>query len=235
MAKLTDLGLKNEKLDTGADSFADLPEQIGGAFPDPPQPGAFRFRMPSAEALANCFADKPIDTERGQRIAAQLRGDAALTIIQSPAGKYNGETFETRISNAERKRGKGEGMASDMDYLLAACGAEKKPKTNAEYGQALISLAGREFGGDVEWQWFCNEKKPIRVEQDGEFKTLDGSDGGDVQNGCGARYYQKDVPKDADPVTGERHFPIRIECGGKDGNGCGASLRAYAQIARFRK
>jgi hypothetical protein len=45
---INDLGLGNDALE-GAD-FDQIPENIGQSFPDPPQPGKYRFRLPASLA-----------------------------------------------------------------------------------------------------------------------------------------------------------------------------------------
>lgn len=230
MPKLSDLKDFQGQQQAGAGAtFADLPDQIGGSFPDPPQPGPYRFQLPQPAAIAECW--ETMDTERGQRIVAVLRDNAALLIVQSPAGRYNGEPVSTRISNAERRRGKDETkLASDMDYVLAVTKfAGKKPSTNLEYAQALLAQAGKQFGADWEFQWFCNANKPIRVEDPGNgIQVLDGQEGRPLQQGCGERYYQKQVNKEPNE-QGNMEYPVRIVCN------CGAQLRAFGQIARFRE
>src|SRR6266853_4898475 len=105
---LNDLGLTNEALE-GAD-FDQIPENIGQAFPDPPQPGKYRFRLPAT--MAALWAT--VDSEKhGQRINAIFDGDATLTIVQSPNTEHDGEAFDTRISNIPRERTKEKILVSD--------------------------------------------------------------------------------------------------------------------------
>lgn len=223
MAKLSELGLGNEQVGEAAD-FDALPEQLGG-FPDPPQPGPFRFRLPTN--LGNVWdkAEKKMaDGTVKPRIKAKFDQDNPLVIVQSLAGKYDNEPFQTTISNVERRRRKDEGVpeASDMDFLFRDAFEEKtKPKTNQEYANTLIKHAGQEFGADISWSWSCNDQRNIRIrtEQD----TVEEVEG---QPGCGKRYYTKDVPKNEDGT-----YPLHITCAGE---GCGADLRAFASLERFR-
>jgi hypothetical protein len=230
MAKLNELQLKNEIINEGPDDLAGLPEQIGGQFPDPPQPGPFRVRFSQPGPISESW--DVFDTERGQRIVAKLQDSAALTIIQSPAGRYNGETLDTRISNAERKRGKGPELASDMDYVLQVTKFPgKKPKfgDNRGYAEAFLHAAGKEIGIDWEYSWYCNPKKPVRIDDPNNgIQVMDGEEGRQKLLGCGTRYYMKDVPKEPNE-KGEMIYPIRIQCQ------CGALVRAFGQIARFRE
>lgn len=231
MAKLSDLKIENENLG-GAGTFEDLPEQLGG-FKDPPQPGPYRVRFPSAGVLGEAWGKLEKTEKRGERIVAILQNDAAFTIVQSPGGTLNGDVLETRISNAERKRGKGEQLASDMDYALLVT-EYKGPKPafgdNAGYAQAFLSVAGKEIGIDWELSWFCNPNKPARMDDGNNGVVVcDGKDGRPDQKGCGERYYLKDVQKSPDE-KGNMVYPTEMECGA-----CKAVLRAYGQIARFRK
>lgn len=214
MPSLKDLNLSNEKVGGDLD-VADLPK-MGGMRPLV-TPGTYRFQLP--KSLATCW-DK-VMASVGERITAIFDADSPLVITQSPGGAHNGEPFQTRISNVERPRGKNKILASDMDYVLKALGFKGRPKTNIEYINALSSFAGKEFNAQVEYQWYCNPKKHIWVAS-GE----DGSTAEVEQDGCGARYYQKDVQK----VDGK--YPERITCGGNDGS-CGASLRAMEQLSNI--
>ena len=241
MANLNELQLGAEAIGDKDTDFDTIPDQMS-AFADPIQPGPYRFRLPTQ--MGNIW--EPLEKtgkNPGKRIQAKFDRDNPLTIVQSVGDKHTGEPFETRISNSERKRGKDENApeASDMDYLLRdSFGMEKKPRdekgqvSNKAYAMAMIGFAGKEFSADVEWSWRCNPDKPIRVEAEG---------GGYVevpeQNGCGARYYQKDVAKvhaNPDDPTSPLVYPVRITCGGGTPEApCGASVRAYGNLVRFRK
>lgn len=216
-ASLNDLKLGTEKLE-GAD-FDDIPENLGRSFPDPPQPGKYRFRFPVSMAALWAVITT---ANYGQRIQALFNGDTALTIVQSPGSTKNGEEFETRISNVPRERGKDKVLVSDMDLLLRGLGITKKPKTNKDYATEMQKFAGKDFGATVEFSWRCNPDKPIYID--------DGSGTGattkhpDEKPGCGARYYQRDVPK----VNGE--YPVRITCSNPE---CNANIKAYANLTDF--
>lgn len=229
MAKLNDLGLGNEQIGTA--DFDSMPEQMMGGFPDPPQPGPFRFRLPVS--LGNVWdkaEKKKADGTTEPRIMAKFDRDNPLLIVQSLGNRYNGEPFETRISNVERKRGKDEGAVevSDFDYLLRdSFGEQKRPKTNKEYAEALIKHAGQEFDADIEWNYSCNPGKNIRVANaEGTLEEVEG------QVGCGLRYYtngKNAVQKVQPEGGGAPEFPLHITCGG-----CNADLRAFANLTRFR-
>jgi hypothetical protein len=241
-------GIKDLKLgkDVAISSDADwkgLPEQIGSR-KAPLQPGPYRFKFPVKAAIAESY--DAFDTEIGgktvTRVVSILRDDAALTVIQAPAKYIDrvGESYGQRISNAERKRGKGDDapMASDMDYVLATLDPEgKRPQTNRQYLESWERVVPeQELGADVEWNWRCDAKKPVRVQDpDAEPGTktiaLDGEEGREKRMGCGNKYYQKNVPKvdkdnNEDPA-GE--YPRTIDCE------CGAILFANDNLVNFRK
>lgn len=210
MPSLKELNLTNDQVGDTLD-FDNLPKT--GAYPPPLPPGAYRFKLPAKmTSIWQAF-----DAKVGQRITAIFDQDAPLVVTQATNG-HVGDPFTTRISNAERPRGKDKINVSDMDYLLKALGHKGKPKTNGEYAQALMSYAGKEFSAQVEWQWSCNPKKNIYVD-DGQGGSVEVPD----KPGCGARYYQgRDVQKAADGS-----YPERITCGNPE---CNASVRAFPQL-----
>lgn len=234
--------LTKEQIDT---DYENIPPEMG-AFREPPQPGAFRFKAP--QGIENCFdiievtqrdaegkaiigADKKPQTY--QRVSINFEGGNELTIIQSPSQKYNDEPFRTRISNIERKRFVAKGQfvkVSDLTYLFRALTPESKPKTNQEFIElALKVLPGAEFGADVEWSGSCNP------ERDAFFAFEDPNSGetiyeaykeeGQTENkkGCGKRIFSNKWPK-ADGGG----YAERAQCE------CGAWLRPFASLARFK-
>lgn len=220
-ASLNDLKLGNDNLE-GA-SFDDIPENIGQSFPDPPQPGTYRFRLPAS--LAAVWA--VVETEKhGTRINAILDGDNPLVIVQSPGGAHDGEEFQYRLSNVPRERTKEKILVSDMDLLLRALGETARPKTNKAYAVALQKYAGKEFTATVEFSWRCDARRAAYFD-DGQGGTQKADDGaGGERQGCGSRYYQRDVPK----VEGA--YPVRITCSNPE---CGASVRAFPNLTGFKK
>lgn len=236
MPKLSDLGLTNEQIGQALD-YPTMPDQFG-AFPDPPYPGTYRFRFPArVDDIWETF-DHTQGTPPGKRIRARFDENRPLVIIQSPDGTKDGEPFQTGISNAERKRGRKEDptvpMISDMDYFFRdVFGLAQQPqRTNVAFAQAFMAAAPNvEFTADIEWNWFCNPKKDIYVDNgQGGYQAVE------QQKGCGASYYQKDI-KDAgmmqpstpaDPNSA-KVYPLRITCA------CGANIRAFPNLTRFRK
>lgn len=236
MPKLNELQLGNEKI--GDVDFADMPAQRGG-FTPLVQPGTYRFKFPVFDAGAPIF--DTIDTrDKGKRLNLIFSEAFALTIIQSPGGTANGQSFDARISNVERNRartGEPEVLVSDLDYLLRdALGVKTRPKTNAEYAKAMIANAsGKEFTADVEFTWNCAENRDIFTDNgDGNLQKVEGT------KGCGARYYQggrtgvQKVPADANDPNSPLIYPERITCAGKDGVPCGAVIRAFTQLRNFK-
>ena len=98
MPKLAELGLGNEKV--GDVDFADMPEQRGG-FTPPPQPGTYRYKLPTFDQGSPIW-DK-IDTADGPRLNVVFEGPMALTIVQSPGGTHNGESFDWRVDSNQTR------------------------------------------------------------------------------------------------------------------------------------
>lgn len=228
MPSLSDLKLSPKALKDDVPDFDALPAERG-SFTPPPQPGSYRFKLPK---VINNF-DTIQTKDHGERITVIFDAESPLIIEQSPAGKYNGDTFETRLNNAPRARGKEKILVSDLDYLLRAKGVTKKPASNLAYAQEVQKLAEKSFGADIEWSWGCNDRRAARfLAEDGSSvkvedpaSTLDGEDAG-FKAGCGARYYQGDVSK----VEGE--FPLTITCATPE---CGAQVRAFANLRNFKE
>ena len=214
---INDLGLGNESLE-GAD-FDSIPENIGQSYPDPPQPGKYRFKAPLS--IAGQFA--VVETEKhGTRINLLFDQDAPLVIVQSPAKAYDGEEFQYRLSNVPRERTKEKILVSDMDLLLRALGVSKRPANNKAYAAACVTaLAGKEFGATVEFSYRCSDQREAYFDdgQGGQQKV-------EGRMGCGVRYYQRDVAK----VDGVQ--PVRITCPNPE---CGASVRAFPNLSGFSK
>ena len=209
--------LKDDVLPTSGQGLDDLP--TFGSFTPPPPPGAYRFELPrDLSAIWDLF-DTPEKTPP-QRVKATFDRDHPLVIVQSPQGKSNGEPFETRLTNNERQRGKDKAVtASDMDYLLRALGVKTKPRSNREYMQTVQQHGGKQFGADLRYSWRCSKDRDIRArDPQGQVQVIEG------KKGCGASFYQEDVPKGA---NGE--VPYEITCGD-----CGALLRAFANLDNLR-
>lgn len=214
---LEQLGLGKEQLE-GAE-FADIPENIGQSYPDPPQPGVYRFKLPPAGVMKTIWAK--LDTqEYGERISAIFEDESALVIVQSPNKAHDGETFRWRCSNVPRPRTKEKILVSDMDLVLRAFGVTTRPKTNAAYAQALLKCAGQEFTATEEFSWRCSPDREIYVDDGtGGQSKVEG------KMGCGTRYYQRDVQKE------EGVYPVRITCSNPE---CGASIRAFPGLTGFK-
>lgn len=216
---LQDLGLKDEALPTAGQALADLPEF--GTFREPPQPGSYRFKLPTDLSAIWDVYDTPAK-QPPQRIRALFDKDHPLVIIQSPGSKANGEPFETRISNEERSRGKDKSIvASDMDYLLRALKVTNKPPNNRAYIEAMRQQANKEFGADIRFSWKCSPTRNIRVKDaQGAVQEVEN------RKGCDSAYYQEDLPNGGKDATGM--VPTQIQCQ------CGALLRAFANLDNIR-
>ena len=215
---LSDLQLKEEALPTAGQDLGDLPEF--GTFREPPQPGSYRFQLPDDLSAIWDVYDTPTKTPP-QRIRAVFDKDHPLVIVQSANGRYNGEPFETRLSNEERGRGKSGVIASDMDYLLRALGVKQKPGSNRAYIDAVKTQQGKTFGADIRFSWKCSESRNIRVKDaQGALQEVEG------KKGCGAAYYQEDLPNHGKGPDGQ--VPTQIQCT------CGAVLRSFANLDNIR-
>jgi hypothetical protein len=218
---LNDLQLKDEPLPTAGQPLDDLPS-FGSVAP-PPQPGAYRFRLPGDlttvwDVLTFAAANGQPAKERVQMILDQ---NHPLLIVQSPGGKENNNPFQTRLNNNERPRGRqgSLGLHSDLDYVIAAFDPKRsKPKSNREYIEVIRTYGGKEFGADIRWSWGCSKERNIRVmDKDKNIVEVEN------KKGCGERYYQEDVEKQP---NGE--FPLQIQCT------CGAMLRAFGNLDNIR-
>ena len=226
MPSLQDLKLSNKALGDDV-SFDEIPAERGSFVP-PPDPGSYRFALP--KAITNF--DTIVTEKYGERLNVIFDASAPLVIVQSPGKAFDGASFETRLSNVPRPRGKEKVLVSDADYLLKAKGVTQKPASNLAYAKAIQGLAEKDFGADVEWSWSCNPKRAARfLMDDGSQQriedvesTLDGDDTG-FKAGCGARYYQNDVQK----VEGK--FPLSLTCTNPE---CGAQVRAFANLRNFK-
>ena len=233
MPRLSDLNIRAEKM--GGVAFEDLPEQMGG-FRPPPQPGPYIFQLPADLTTLWDVFDCEIDGKPAQRLNLIFDDGHPLVITQSPTGEETGQPFLTRLNNRERRRGKADDtsapMVSDMDYFLAKGFGVMLPaeRGTQEYHDAVVALATMQFGADIEWSWYCNDQRDIYTEgEDGTNVKVDG------RKGCGSRYYEQQVPREEDG-----RYPFNIPCSGHHGEGdgaepCGASVRAFANLTRFRQ
>jgi hypothetical protein len=215
---LGELALKDEALP--AQTYDDLPE-FGGYTP-PPQPGPYRFKLPAIDKLGKAY--EAFDTDKGQRIKVLFDKDAPLTITQAKDASKVGDTYQTRISNLERKRGDIE--TSDFDYLLKALGEKQKPKNLRGYIETLNKHAGQEFGADIAFSWHCDDKRNIYArDAEGKLSEVEGT------KGCGRRYYQADkTKKDEQKIARleDGTYPTNVVCS------CGAEVRCFANLDNIR-
>lgn len=246
---LNELGGKlNDDVD-----FNNLPSQ-GGASAPPPPPGPYRFQLPKNLSL-NDF-DTVKSEQHGQRIKVKFSDNAPLLIVQAHAQAekdYLKTPFRTTLTNVPRARGREKIMVSDLDYLLKALKivpGQGVARTNKWYVEQLIAAAakGLDFGADVEWSWGCGDQRdayfltatPEQQAAPGfNLQTaettlweVDPNAADELKNrkGCGAKYYQGEIAK----VNGE--WPLKIICGGqKDGGPCGAVVRAFGNLTRFKE
>jgi len=230
MHSINDLKLTEDKIEIPAE----IPEQFG-SFAPPPQPGYYRFKMPSSLTkiwdlvdVTNEEVKKRVKSSKA--LVAIFSNDYPLTVTHARDESYIGQTFLTRVQVAPRHRGNNI-YISDMYYLLekgfdhdmSDC-KSWKPRAWAD---ALITHANEEFGARVEWSAFCNPNK-VRYILDDQGNAIEDPSG---VKGCGANVYEPDIPRNEDKT-----FMLRFECGscGED-DGTHAYLRAYANLAEFKK
>ena len=219
MATLQELGLKPETLPQV--DMSDLPDF--GGFSAPPQPGSYRFRLPAS--IVGLF-DKvvaKVDGKEVERVKLVFGNEHPLLIVQAADAQYINEPFLTNISGVERPRGKKDPVVvSELHYLLRALGETRSPASLNDLGAWLIERGngGKEFNADITYSWVCSDRRDIYTKDAlGANVKVEGT------KGCGAKYYQgRDVQKGADG-----QYPYEITCGG-----CGASLRAFANLDRIR-
>jgi hypothetical protein len=183
LEKISDLGEAPEV------SFESMPDE-GMGLVDPPYPGSYKIRLPAELNWEPLKAKlrKGDSVVEVPRIRAVFDSGHPLTIVE--ATPENQESVGKiinyySISNAEFGYGKDKVLTSEMAWLLKNGFNVDLPDsaTNLQYGQALETKAGQNFGCDLEWSAFCNSEKPryIRDQQSGETKL-------DTTAGCGTRY-----------------------------------------------
>lgn len=223
---LQELDLKEEVLPPLA--FDDMPEF--GAFAPPPQPGVgYKFQLPDMGAsIYETFED-----EEGTHLRVVFDRDHALLIQAAPGGKGIGETYQTQLSTKARARGKDKSVkVSDVDYLLkAVSGLTNRPTSLKAYGEALQALSRKVFTADLGYSWICNQARDI-------YKTIEGAS---VKQegvlGCGRKYYQDTRTNKPEQKIGrgaDGLYPYEILCSGVQGNPCGATVRAFANLDNLR-
>lgn len=229
--KLNELPLTSDG--TADEIPADLPEI--GTYTPALYPGDYEMRLPAS--LPECWEVFDLEMEDGsteQHISLRFDNDHPLVVIGGP---HDGETLSYQtFTDVARPRGKDKVMVSDLAYLLRDGLGDKTPikgKTRSEVQKALIALvnkgAGKIVSTTVQWTSSCRDDKPAR------FKMEDGSIQPDETTfGCGARYYQdyrgSKEGSFALPKGEDGKFLENFEC-----TQCGAQLRCFAQIGKFRR
>jgi len=241
MSKLSSLGLSNEAVGQEMD-YGDLPT-FGGMRPLHPT-GPYRFKLPPPAALDEAFEKVThwnADLPTRERIEVRFEGAAALTIVQGPVADLAGKTFETRVNNMERGRGKKDSgiVASNFDYLLRGLGVKTRPKTNLGQAQALVKCGTFEFGADNVYSYRCSKTRdayfayrdaagaeswaPAYAEGVSDENVAQVAETERFVKGCGKSFYpDRDVKKEG----GE--YPEHITCT------CGARIRAFEELDNFR-
>lgn len=214
MPSIHDLGLNDEP--RGLD-FNAMPTGMGSR-PVTPQPGIYKFRLPSEDALFNAF--DVIDDGTDKILQVKFRDEAMLFNVSL------NNWYSTNVNNRIRsfKRGEDNITFSDLSLLIAATKVPVPDNpTDTDLANALVSAAGKEFMAEHTLSTACSSKRDVY--RDG--KTIPGL------KGCGLSYSsdpytKKDgtevlpIPKDAGALA------LRFTCS------CGAELRAWANLRGFR-
>jgi len=223
MADLNALGLNDEGI-SDAD-FDKMPATLGGGNKLPPQPGIYRFRLPTAKVLSKCF-ELLVTADQGQKLTAVFADETSLF------NESLGDWYNARVNNRTRTvKSKGESViVSDLGMLLKALGSKPEANaagviTNTAYGNALVAAADKHFLAEHTLTATCNPKRDIY--KDG--KTISG------EKGCGQRYALEgyagrdgkpdvlSIPKNDDGTTA-----VRFGCK------CGAELRCFGELRGYR-
>jgi hypothetical protein len=211
------------------------PEELGQQFgrtktrvsriPQPLQ--AYRFLLP--DSLDDIFAT--MDTQRGQRIKAQFRGEHALLVLPST------DPLDYTITSAEREYGKrGESkLGSEMAFLLAALGETTIPafSNSRKLMAKLIKHAGETFRADVDWEVTCDKRREIRRYDEHQKKTVKVTG----TYGCGRRYGTRNYIS-AGLTDGKSHLiPTKSDGTWADNFQCvcDASLWPFVRLVNYRK
>lgn len=216
---LADLQLNAEELPPMP--LDDLPEF--GGMPTPPQPGAYRFKLPDMKEVFETY-DAVIDGKTVQRLKVVF--DRTHPLLITAGARSVGETFQTQINGTERDRGKDKSVkASDLDYLMKALGLKTRPANMAAMGEFLVAQSGKEFGADVTFNWNCNPNRKIRV-LDANGKNVEGE-----TNGCGRKFYQADhtsKPEQKIERDAAGLYPVELKCS------CGNIIRTFGNLDNLR-
>jgi hypothetical protein len=217
--RLSDLKVENESLET---DFENIPEEGKAFAPNLPAQESYTFSLPDV------FEAELITTKRGQRIRIVFNEESPLTVVSSRGDFANGQTWQGSINNAEQNRaryGEPEVLVPDLLYLIRVFDPAAKPKTNKDYIEAIKKLAGKTFVAENTWTSWCNKNKTIYI--DGENGQAQEDPEG--RQGCGANYKSYSRGEKCIPRNAEGDYQERFPCK------CGASLRAFQNLRRFRK
>lgn len=224
MADLNNLGL-SEKAQADVD-FDNMPTGIGGSIIEPPQPGIYKFRLPTAPVISGCF-DKLVHPDQGERLVAVFRDDSALHNLTLD-NHYN-----VRMTNVVRylqRRGQDKPLAvSDLAQLLKAVGSIPTGHTNRAYAEALVAAAEREFVAESTLTANCSPSRdtyrPNPVTGRSEPSSI---------KGCGQRFRVDGYTPRTGPVVysipRDDHGKVllRFSCP------CGAEVRAWGSLQGIR-
>jgi hypothetical protein len=214
MPNLSDIKIAENKYDV-ADADQ-LPEQRGGYQPLL-QPGDYEFQLPSGVAglweptndgknLKLSFYEEPLIVSR-----ASNPQDVGLG--------YRGQLNTVPLNRA--KKGEPPVLVDDLTNLLRF-GFKDAQKVTSKTGlaTAVNSHAGQFFKAKVEWSAKCDASKTRFLQAEDNTSVEDPSGA----KGCGTKLYESKIPRNPDGS-----YPERFAC-----PQCGAYLRAFGNITRFR-
>lgn len=225
MPDLNDLDL-SDKVTVDVD-FDNMPTGIGASIIDPPQPGIYKFRLPSAAAIASCLV-KLQDKEQGERLAAMFRDASALFNVTLD------NLYNVRLTNVVRfitRRGMDKPLAvSDLAQLLKAVDSIPAAHTNRAYGEALVAAAEREFVAENTLTANCSKDRDTYQMNPRTNRSEQTS-----IKGCGQKFrVQGFVPRNGGPeiysIPRDEHgrVALRFTCP------CGAEIRAWGSLQGIR-
>jgi hypothetical protein len=202
--------------------FDKMPTTIGSII-RPPQPGVYRFKLPTARAIFTAIKTMAT-TDWGQRIQVTFKDEAALTNLS-----LKNEPYNANLNNTPRYIGKADNKqaVSDLLMLLKALGVTPEANNNAAHIKALLSAEGRSFKAEHTLSTTCNKNRDIYKDN----KVQAGI------KGCGQAYRVEgytqrdgtevwDIPKDENGLVA-----LRFGCATPE---CGAELTSWGRLQGFR-
>ena len=179
----------------------------------------------SYKAVLAHLSNKPGEEKAARETALKFWPDNPR--VDSLIGQKLSQNYRFAEGAAHQRQA----LKNDPDYLPAKAQLAQDLLRLGEEGegwklaQEVQKHVSTEMTATVTWNWYCNPKRNIYV---------DNGQGGYMevqQPGCDTSYYQKDVDKvlsnPEDPKS-PQIYPFRITCK------CGAVVRAFANLEQFK-